>query len=160
MKPRIGTVEKRSVPAGCASFGPSLAWQGSRIMEFPVATKIQAPPPEIRGSMRTRRMPFRSWTLLFLFPFLGFTPTRSAAGPSLDPALSDWIAAARAPSRTAMSILPEWADTEEPGGPWVDLLVRGEVSALEIERLGGNVRTVAGAIRTVHLPVSALASFV
>jgi len=76
------------------------------------------------------------------------------ASPSLDSAVQELLTQGQRSTSAGLAV------HDEAGQEWVDLMVRGHVSSHEVERLGGQVRTIAGEIRTVHLPVSALSSFI
>ena len=111
--------------------------------------------------MRARKPSDRRWIFAFFLAATAALPSTGAASPSLDSALLEWLSARAAHS----SLSPEASELSpalrrENGADYVDLLVRGDVSNADIARLGGEVRTVAGPIRTVHLPVSAIESFV
>ena len=89
--------------------------------------------------------------------FLWVAPALAATHPSLDSEIQSLLAAR---ASTHAELAPSGAVSRENGVEWIDLLVRGNVSSADIERLGGRVGSVAGTIRTVHLPTSSLSAFI
>jgi hypothetical protein len=84
------------------------------------------------------------------------------AAPSLDPAVQELLRASgqRSVALGDLDRASATALSREANGDWVDVVVRGAIDARAVERLGGEVRTVAGPIRTVHLPLAALPALV
>src|SRR5262245_59621468 len=122
----------------------------------------------IHASQDPRRRGFASAGTLLLVPcfiaVLAFRTLEAATvpggRPSVDPQVDELLRTSPKTVEANRGTLFPALRHDESGIQWVDLLLRGDVSSLDIERLGGQVGTVAGSIRTVHLPLSALPQLV